>query len=104
MNLMRLEQETIILFNEAEDSVEVYTHNAKMTKRLLALAEKHPDLVSVADKTFVLPKSLCRFSFVSPISEEQKERVRQMGLAQIPTLLKYRRGTPRKSNANSEVR
>lgn len=30
MELSRLEQETIILFNEAEPTAEIYTHNKKL--------------------------------------------------------------------------
>lgn len=34
MKLSRLEKETIILFNEAEDCAEVYTFNYKLQKQL----------------------------------------------------------------------
>ena len=44
MNLTRIEQETIILFNEGENEAEVYTHNAKLKKKLKMAMEKHPDL------------------------------------------------------------
>ena len=33
MKLTRIEQETIILFNEGENEAEVYTHNAKLKKK-----------------------------------------------------------------------
>ena len=34
MELSRLEQETIILFNEAEPTAEIYTHNKKLREKL----------------------------------------------------------------------
>jgi hypothetical protein len=35
--MTNLERETIILFNEAEDTAEVYTHNKSMIKKLDAM-------------------------------------------------------------------
>lgn len=45
MNLIRIEQETIIFFNEGENEAEVYTHNAKLKKKLKVAMEKHSNLL-----------------------------------------------------------
>ncbi len=45
MTLSRLEQETIITFNEAESFAEVYTHNGRLKNRLKELAEARTDEV-----------------------------------------------------------
>ena len=42
MNLTKVEQETIILFNEGEAAASVYTHNAALQRLLLELCETRP--------------------------------------------------------------
>ena len=42
------EQETIILFNEAEATASVYTHNASLQRVLLELCQTHPAQSSAA--------------------------------------------------------
>ncbi len=74
----KLERETIILFNEAEDTVEVYTHNTKLQNRLNKFRTKYPELVSVEGITYTLPKKSLRIHPVSPLSEAQLERARQI--------------------------
>ena len=57
MKLSLYEQETIILYNQAEDTAEVYTHDWKLMEKLTRLSQKHPDQVSKKDKhTFTVPK------------------------------------------------
>ena len=50
MSLTKIEQETIILFNEGEADAEVYTHNAKLKKKLETAAKKNPTLYRLKDK------------------------------------------------------
>ena len=50
MKLSSYERESIILFNEAEDFAEVYTHNADLKKRLKMLAKENPDDCSFTGK------------------------------------------------------
>lgn len=47
MKLSRYEQETIICFNEEEDTASVYTHNNKLAEKLRRLAVKYPDKVKI---------------------------------------------------------
>ena len=42
--LTKYEKETIILFNEGEDTAHIQTYNAGLRKRLAAFSKKHPDL------------------------------------------------------------
>ena len=42
--LTKYEKETIILFNEGEDTASIYTYNASLRKRLALFSKKHPDL------------------------------------------------------------
>ena len=45
MKLSLYEQETIILYNQAEATAEVYTHDPKLLEKLRRLAEKYPDQI-----------------------------------------------------------
>ena len=62
MSLLKVEQETIILFNEAETTASVYTHNATLQRVLLELCQTHPAQVRQTEDnrhgglTFELPK------------------------------------------------
>ena len=42
--LTKYEKETIILFNEGEDTASIYTFNAGLKKRLALFAPSTPDL------------------------------------------------------------
>ena len=76
MSLTKIEQETIILFNEAEAEAEVYTHNAKLKKRLENAAKKHPELYKLKEKnahggvSYVFPKKYLAITFRVPMSDE----------------------------------
>lgn len=57
MKLSRYEQETIILYNEAETIAEVYTHDKRLLKKLSRLAGKYPDQIIKKDAyTYTVPK------------------------------------------------
>ena len=43
-NVTKEERETIVNFNEAEDTAVIYTFNNDLKKRLAAFAKKYPDL------------------------------------------------------------
>ena len=48
MELTKYEQETIINYNEGEDTASVYTHDKKLRKKLEGLALKYPDRITLA--------------------------------------------------------
>ena len=49
MKLSLYEQETILLYNQAEDTAEVYTHDRKLMEKLTRLSKKHPEQVCKKD-------------------------------------------------------
>ena len=78
MALLKVEQETIILFNEAETTASVYTHNAALQRVLLELCQTHPAQVRQTEDnrcgglTFELPKKWVKISPPRALSEAQK--------------------------------
>jgi len=98
MSLTKIEQETIILFNEGEADAEVYTHNVKLKNKLTRIAKKPPELYRLKDKnahggvTYIFPKKLLTVIFREPVSEESKEIYREHCKQVQPR--KYRRDTP----------
>ena len=80
MKLTKYEKETIILFNEAEDTASIYTYNAGLRKRLETFSKKHPDLCQL-DKTYgqggvsyMLDKSRLSIRLQPPYSEERRQK------------------------------
>ena len=84
MKLSRIEQETIINFNEAEYMASIYTHNAALKERLLGLCRDHPSQVrQTADNgrgglTFELPKKWLKVTPPRVLSPAQREVVDKM--------------------------
>ena len=78
------EQETIILYNQAEAAAEVYTHDPKLMKKLEQLAEKYPEqIIKKDDHNFIVPKRCV--SVREPYSAEPRkpasERAKAAGYA-----------------------
>jgi len=88
MSLSRLEQETIILFNEQESAASIYTHNDRLKAQITEYARRNPDKMgkNTLDKNGAvhceLPKSDLRVLLKKPRSEKQlrasRENVRKM--------------------------
>lgn len=84
MALLKVEQETIILFNEAETTASVYTHNAALQRVLLELCQTHPAQVRQTEDnrcgglTFELPKKWVKISPPRALSEAQKRVLDEM--------------------------
>lgn len=86
MKLSKLEQETIILFNEAEDTATVYTHNDKLIKQLDTMCADYPEICKIINnfcknqdtkpKTYNLSKKLIRVKNPHKISDKSKENLR----------------------------
>ena len=76
--LSREERETIILYTEADDRAEVYTHNKKMINRLAKLCAERPDEVEKireADTgavTYTVPRDWIRVVPKRRVSEEHR--------------------------------
>ena len=72
MKLSLYEQETIILYNQAETTAEVYTHDPRLLEKLRRLAEKYPDQIVKKDRqTFTVPKRCV--SVREPYSAERRK-------------------------------
>ena len=80
--LLLVEQETILLYNQAEPAAQVYTHDPKLMKKLNRLAGKHPEQIIKKDaNNFIVPKRCV--SIREPYSEKRRkaasERARAAG-------------------------
>ena len=85
MQLTNVERETIILFNEAEPTANVYTCNARLRNKLNAMIEKGTEGVLFVKSdnysaTYTVPKRMVTINaprLSRPMTEEQKEKARQ---------------------------
>ena len=72
MKLSLYEQETIMLYNQADTTAEVYTHDQKLMEKLTRLSQKHPEQVCKKDKhSFTVPKRCV--SVREPYSAERRK-------------------------------
>lgn len=80
MKLSLYEQETIILYNQAETTAEVYTHDPKLLEKLSRLAEKYPNQISRKDEhSYTVPKRCVLVR--EPFSEERRAAARERAKA-----------------------
>jgi hypothetical protein len=87
MNITRLEQETIVNFNAAEDIASIYTADPVYMRKLDKLCEREPMSYKLVKqdkdgKWYEMPKRLVRFATTRIMTDEQKEaaaeRMRKM--------------------------
>lgn len=88
MGLSPYEMETILLYNQAEATASVYTHDPKLIKKLRRLSEKYPDKIYPERKehpgavSYIVPKSCV--SVREPFSDERRkaasQRAKQAGI------------------------
>ena len=75
-----IEQETIILYNQAEPTAEVYSHDPKLLKKLAQLAKKYPEQVIVnGEHTYTVPKGCVLIR--EPYSEARRIAARERAKA-----------------------
>jgi len=85
VSVSNIERETVILFNEAEDTVSVYTFNPTLKRKLGDFSEKYPALCkktaedSLGSVTYSVAKDRLSISLRAPLSEEKKEALRERG-------------------------
>ena len=84
MNLSRIEQETIINYNEAEATASVYTHKKSLQKKLSTLAEQRPNDCKLLRTShdglameFEIPKRWVKVNASKILTDEQKEKLRE---------------------------
>ena len=57
MKMSKYEQETIILYNQAELTASVYTHDPKLLEKLARLSEKYPQQIQPdGPNRYIVPK------------------------------------------------
>ena len=78
--LTKYEKETIVLFNEGENTASIYTYNAGLRKRLANFSKKYPDLCRLEKScdqggvSYVLDKSRLSIRLQPPMSEERRKK------------------------------
>ena len=79
MNLSRQEQETIILFNEAEQEATVYTHNKALQRRLDGFCTENPrctlEKMDGSAKTYKVPKKYISVRRTPLYTEETRAKM-----------------------------
>ena len=82
--LTKYEKETIINFNEAEDTASIYTFNTSLKKRLEKFSKVHPDMCYMKLKsdlgavTYEIKKSRLSIRLLPPYSESRKEKSKNL--------------------------
>lgn len=80
MSVSNIERETVILFNEAEDTVSVYTFNPTLKRKLGDFSEKYPALCkktaedSLGSVTYSVAKDRLSISLRAPLVRRRKKR------------------------------
>lgn len=83
MKLSKYEKETIINWNEAENTASIYTFNAGLKRRLEEFSRKYPLLCRLerstpeGSVTYVIEKSRRSVRLISPYSEERLAAARE---------------------------
>lgn len=80
--LTNAERETIINFNDAEKTAEIYTCNSGWMRRMEALAAERPDEVrktktDEVSATYIVPKKWVKIRPPRILSDEQREQMSQ---------------------------
>ena len=76
MRLSRYEQETVINYNQAEQTASVYTHDPKMLKKLSRLKDKYPEQIrQERENTYTVPKACVLIR--EPYSEQRRAAARE---------------------------
>lgn len=78
------EKETVFLWNESDDVVQIETYSKKLIKRLHRIQEKHPTQYRVDEPDrhgcvyAEVPKNLLQITFREPVSEQRREKMSQL--------------------------
>ena len=87
MGPSRIEQETIINFNEAESTASVYTHNAALRRKLDKLAAERPAEVKLSQHfpdggvEYTIPKRWVKVNAGPVLTDEQRQALVERGRA-----------------------
>ena len=86
MKLSRYEQESILNYNAEEQTATLYTRDKAVMRKLDTLVAEYPDTYKLTEqdevsKTYSFPKSHVSYRKPRAVSTEQRERARQMMIA-----------------------
>lgn len=79
-SLTKYERETILLFNEEEDTADVTTYNAALIRKLGKLAEERPQEIKLVDTNtdggyrYEIPKGWIKVNATLILTDEEKQR------------------------------
>ena len=101
--MLSTEKETIILFNEGEDTANILTYNGKLKSKLKKLSKDYPEEVTLERAqgqcvSYTIPKKWIRIVAPPTLSEEQKEKQRAQIYANINSEAKNHDGDRCNSN------
>lgn len=95
MKRMLREQETILLYNNGDPEVEIYTYDPKLKRKIEQAAERRPELYRITQREpdgalrCVFPK---KWILREPISEAERQRRSERGKANdMAALLRQQR-------------
>lgn len=81
MELTNYERETIINFNQAEPTANVYTYNPQLIRRLDDLSSRNESVVLIrrteAMREYEIPKGWVKINPPRQMTEENKEKARE---------------------------
>ena len=101
--LSKYEKETIINWNEAENTASIYTFNADLKRRLAEFSHKYPLLCRLerstteGSVTYVMDKSRLSIRLVPPYSEERLAAAKRVRQTAWVSGFAYRKGKRLKS-------
>ena len=79
MTLMPIEQETVIIYNQKEQTAECMTYDPRMIRRLDDLCGKSEDITLIREgdgfKEYKFPKRWIKVSAPKQMSEEQRAKL-----------------------------
>lgn len=79
----KYERETIVLFNEAEVTANIYTYNTALKNRLAKFSKENPNCARLITEypcgavAYEIDKKRLSIRFTSPYSEERREKARK---------------------------
>lgn len=75
MKLSRLEQETIIIFNEEEPTATIQTYNGRLKRRLEQIKQNRPNEVSHDyNGDYIIPKGWIKINPKVVLSDEERAK------------------------------
>lgn len=81
--LTKYEKETIVLFNEAENTANIYTYNTALKNRLAKFSRENSNCAKLITEypcgavAYEVDKKRLSIRFTSPYSEERREKARK---------------------------